>query len=387
MLKHVLVFVGFLSTPLVWGAETNAPSLSFGNGVEFKDPGKNYQLNLRFRLQNLASFASATSPTQDSQYSALIRRARMRLSGWAVSPDLLFTLQLSFSRNDMDWDTTSYPNIIRDAVVTWRVSPQWNISFGQSKLPGNRQRVVSSGEMQFADRSIVNRAFNIDRDTALQSQWLWRLGEVSGNLRAALSTGEGRSFINRDSGLAYTLRTELLPLGDFKEGGDYFESDLAYETSPKISIGAGISHNDRTRRSAGQLGVQLSQARTMQATFADFLLKYRGASVYLEYMRRDCEDPIVNATDDEVVLAGQGWLAQVGYFLTPKWEIAARYASVQPFNSVRAFEPMITQYTLGVTRFINGHRVKVQTDITWNEERLASRTQNWLGRFQIELGI
>jgi hypothetical protein len=35
---------------------------------------------------------------------------------------------------------------------------------GQTKLPGNNQRVVSSGSLEFTDRTINNSRFNIDRD-------------------------------------------------------------------------------------------------------------------------------------------------------------------------------------------------------------------------------
>jgi hypothetical protein len=39
--------------------------------------------------------------------------------------------------------------------------------FGQTKLPGNNQRVVSSGSLEFTDRTINNSRFNIDRDFGL----------------------------------------------------------------------------------------------------------------------------------------------------------------------------------------------------------------------------
>jgi hypothetical protein len=42
----------------------------------------------------------------------------------------------------------------------------WTIGFGQTKLPGNNQRVVSSGS-EFTDRTINNSRFNIDRDFGL----------------------------------------------------------------------------------------------------------------------------------------------------------------------------------------------------------------------------
>ncbi len=38
-------------------------------------------------------------------------------------------------------------NIIRDAAVTWRASPNLQLVAGQTKLPGNRQRTVSSGDL------------------------------------------------------------------------------------------------------------------------------------------------------------------------------------------------------------------------------------------------
>jgi hypothetical protein len=40
-------------------------------------------------------------------------------------------------------------------------------NFGQTKLPGNNQRVVSSGSLEFTDRTINNSRFNIDRDFGL----------------------------------------------------------------------------------------------------------------------------------------------------------------------------------------------------------------------------
>ena len=43
-----------------------------------------------------------------------------------------------------------------------------SIKLGQGKLPGNRERVISSGNLQFVDRSRLNSRFNIDRDFGAQ---------------------------------------------------------------------------------------------------------------------------------------------------------------------------------------------------------------------------
>ena len=57
-----------------------------------------------------------------------------------------------------------------DAVVKYAFSKNQQIWFGQTKLPGNRERVISSMALQFVDRSNVNSKFNIDRDFGVQLQ-------------------------------------------------------------------------------------------------------------------------------------------------------------------------------------------------------------------------
>jgi hypothetical protein len=50
----------------------------------------------------------------------------------------------------------------------WSFYRNWELWAGQTKLPGNIERVVSSGNMQFIDRSLLNARFNIDRDMGIQ---------------------------------------------------------------------------------------------------------------------------------------------------------------------------------------------------------------------------
>jgi hypothetical protein len=101
----------------------------------------------------------------DSEFRA--RRVRLRLDGFVFDPKWTYALQLSFTRADQDWDVSNVPNILRDSMIFYRPNKHWTIGFGQCKLPGNRQRVISSGEQQFTDRSLVNSTFNIDRDFGL----------------------------------------------------------------------------------------------------------------------------------------------------------------------------------------------------------------------------
>jgi hypothetical protein len=63
---------------------------------------------------------------------------RLRLDGY-VRTQILYAIQLSFAPGDVgEFREGENINIIRDAVVFYRPNKHWNISFGQTKLPGNR---------------------------------------------------------------------------------------------------------------------------------------------------------------------------------------------------------------------------------------------------------
>ncbi len=368
--------------------------LTFQNGIVFRHPENAFEVNLRFRIQNLLQYNTVDiDDFRAESLNAQVRRLRLRTGGWVFSPQFRYNLQLSFSRSDMDWDNTAFPHIVRDAVVIWEPFKGWQLAFGQSKLPGNRQRVVSSGEMQFIDRSIVNRTFNIDRDFGFQTRYGGLLGPVGFSVLGALSAGEGRNSPSSDSGLSYTLRGEILPLGEFTANGDYFEGDLSHEPDLRISLGGGVNFNSRARRTGGTIGVAMtSGSRDMTTTFADLMAKWRGVSLYLEYMGRTSPDPLVTtASGSDAIYVGHGFNAQTGYHFLENWEVVTRYSGTWADTAIQAVKDTIHQGTLGVNYYIRGHRMKVQTDVSY---QLATRLlptvrnePNWIGRFQVELGI
>jgi phosphate-selective porin OprO and OprP len=44
----------------------------------------------------------------------------------------------------------------------------------------------------------------------------------------------------------------VLPFGEFKRSGEFFEGDLEREPTPKLALGLGGHYNDRTTRTGGQ---------------------------------------------------------------------------------------------------------------------------------------
>ena len=138
------------------------PTTENFKGIQYTGDDSTFYINFRFRMQNRLIYTSNSSTDfRIRDIEARIRRLRLRMDGYLYSPKLSYTIQLGFTRGDQDYDATDLANIVRDAAVFYTFNNRLYISFGQSKLPGNRQRVNSSGELQFAERSLLNARFNI----------------------------------------------------------------------------------------------------------------------------------------------------------------------------------------------------------------------------------
>jgi phosphate-selective porin OprO/OprP len=371
------------------------PYYSYGKGLGFTSPDSLYKLNIRFRIQNRASFIHDDDGSD--KIEAQIRRLRLRFDGYVGNPKFTYLFQLSFAPGDLGGSIKEGENlnVIRDAVVFYQPSKHWNIGFGQTKLPGNRQRFNSSGALQLTDRSINNATFNIDRDFGVQVHYLYpQQDRFSYRIKTAISTGEGRNVTdNADMHLAYTGKVEVLPLGVFKSSGEYFEGDVLREEKPKIMISAGYHFNHKTRNSQGQLGEALFSQRDLRAVFIDGIVKYQGWAFMTAYMSRDAHHPITinpeNTTEIEYIPIGKGMDYQASYLFKNHYELIGRYSWQQMNQPIQELTPDLKQITLGVTRYIWEHAFKLQFETTYTLKDFyqSSSKENWYVRFQIEMGI
>ena len=212
-----------------------------------------FLLNLRFRMQNRFGFNTVSREGfRVDQVDFRVRRLRLRLDGYVLSPKIQYYIQLGFSKSDLDLESGGYAQPIRDAIVYYFLNPNLYVGFGQSKLPGNRERVISSGNLQFADRSIANGFFTLDRDFGFFGYYTYQTkGRSQIQLKGAINTGEGRNPSVGDNGLSYTGRIEYLPFGNFKNNGDYSEGDLEFEENPKLTLGVSYNLNKNAHRTRG----------------------------------------------------------------------------------------------------------------------------------------
>lgn len=323
-----------------------------------------------------------------------VRRMRLRLDGYVLNPKIQYYIQLGFSKSDLDLDGGTFAQPIRDAIIYYHFTPNFYMGFGQSKLPGNRERVVSSGNLQFVDRSLANGIFTLDRDFGFFAYYtLPTKGKAQYQIKGAINTGEGRNPSPGDQGLSYTGRLEFLPFGKFSNSGDYSEGDLEFEPKPKLSIGLTFNANQNAGRARGQLGPDLYQKRDQRVFIADAMFKYNGWGVMAEYFNRTSPNPLTqNALGaTRAVWIGRGHNVQISRMISRKSELAFRFAEVIPSEEIQVFESQGDEAALGYSRYLNGHRIKIQGNFGYgwsnNELLLRNPSNFWFGVFQVEFGI
>lgn len=379
-LKFTLVAIALIALTSLNSQEIS--DTSFGKGlINFvaKDSSFSVKFAPRFQVRSVSSWDHDGNQYGSPEHNFIVRRARLKFDGFAYSPKLVYKIELGLSNRDISGANQfnrNTPRYILDAVLKWKFADNWELWAGQTKLPGNVERVVSSGNLQLIDRSLLNSRFNIDRDLGIQLRHKSNLG---GNFlmreKLSVSQGEGRNVTEgNEGGLQYTARLEFLPFGTFKSKGDYSQSDLKREQKPKLMVGFTYNFNEDAVRERGFAGDYMIRTDgtiygTDQTTiFADAMFKYKGFSFMGEYAKRTADDEIATEADGvtptgDVVLTGNALNLQAGYLCKNNYEIAARYTQTN-YESITNRLPE-RQYTLGFNKFVVGHKLKVQSDISY----------------------
>lgn len=355
---------------------------SFGKGlINFvaKDSSFSVKFAPRFQVRSMSSWDHNGNQYGSPDHNFIVRRARLKFDGFAYSPKLKYKLELGLSNRDIsganDFNRNT-PRYILDAVIMWNFSGNWELWAGQTKLPGNVERVVSSANLQLVDRSLLNSRFNIDRDLGVQLRHKTNLGgDFLMREKFAVSQGEGRNVTEgNEGGLQYTARLEFLPFGKFKSKGDYVQSDLKREAKPKLMLGFTYNYNQDAVRERGFAGDYMIRTdgtiyETDQTTiFADAMFKYNGFSFMGEYAKRTADNEIATELDGltptgDIVLTGNAVNLQAAYLFKSNYEIVGRFTTLE-YEDITTALPT-RQYTLGFNKFVVGHKLKVQSDISY----------------------
>lgn len=376
ILKKLSISLLIICVAISVQAQTSASDI-FGQGLTFGEKDSSFFTKFSARLQSRYDgiYIENSSPSHADRF--FFRRARLKLDGFAFSPRLTYKIEYDVINSQM-----------LDAVVKWNFAGNYSLWFGQAKLPGNRERIVSSQKLQFVDRSLLNSRFNIDRDQGIQIRHHFNLGGWHIRESFSVSKGEGRIYKGENFGNDYTAKLELLPFGEFSGKGDYFSSDLKREPVPKLALAIIYGYNNNAIKSRGQLGSVLSQTRDLETVFVDMMYKHNGVSILAEYANKKVANgtPVILDTSGNLIesfYTGTAVNAQLGYLFRNNWEVSGRFTQVNPQQVTLNND--LTQYTVGVSKYIVGHNLKVQSDFSLLQE--DSKTDRLQFRLQLELAF
>lgn len=384
-------------------AQTVKAKMGKGIGFTAADSSFSMQFNTRFQTQYVG-VQQIDSKEYTDQFT--IRRFRLKFKGFMYKPEIQYKIELALSNRDQgDFfaEQRGAASIVLDAVLKWKFHKNWQLWAGQTKLPGNRERVISSGALQLVDRSRLNSRFNIDRDKGLWLHHEHKAGKVVIREIISVTSGEGRNIsADNESGYDYTFRAEILPFGKFTNKGDYFGADLARESSPKLSLAATYDHNLGTNRQRGQLGYFLfdengdPQRSDLSTVFVDAMFKYQGYSVMYEYANKKVANGLTNGlgTDGSrrYFYTGQAHSVQTGYVFKNNTSIDARFTDVKPSIVIdpetaasKYHDDPEKRYEIGFSKYLVGHTLKFQASVVYRDR--MTKEDQMIYFAQLEIGI
>ncbi len=356
-------------------AQSNADvAAKVGKGIQLKTEDDLFYLKLTTRIQTRWEFHNTLNSNSDNDFEnkAFVKRARLKFDGYFLNEDLVYKIEYDLAGG-----------YVRDALVKYKMN-NLQLWFGQGKLPSNRERLVSSANLQMADRSVFNDYYTLDRDAGLQLHHKFKIGKAIIQDSWAITSGNGIKNNDFAPGVSLTGKLEVLPLGAFKSKGHYKSADLSREETPKVAFAVYANHNKDAYKDRGQIGSVIGGEADLLNVGGDFLLKYKGYSLLLEGGSRSVTDDnefvYENGSIVDAYYTGYGANVQTGYVFKNNWELSGRYSFTKPNET--DYHPEITDYTFAVSKYIIGNNFKIQGDVTLRD-KLGSQDQI-ITRLQME---
>jgi phosphate-selective porin len=373
-------------------AQESEPSIRLGHGdrgFEIGTSDGNYLIQVQLRLQFRYAFPRDTDPitfddlSDGDQHIFKVNRSRIKIGGNALTPWLKYYMEYELGGN-----------ALLDMRFMLEKSSAWRLKIGQWKAQYSRERIISSGSQQMLERSIINRAFTIDRQQGVSLYGhLKGSGAVDFNYWASVFTGMGRGAReNDDEHLMYMARVQW---NFFGRSVPFSGSDWEYNEQPAgILAFAAVTNRSPYTRFSTSGGGQLEgfedgapgQYRVNQ-WLQESAFKYRGFAWQQAFHWKQVEDK-ANLTTRTLI----GTYFQAGYFfhhLLPAFprslELAGRVAFYNPDRDLA--DDLLREYSLAANWFFNGHLNKLTADVTFFQFDFPGFTDQDQWRFRVQWDV
>jgi len=390
LLKKIFILIAlvFFSDHIFGQEKNNDFYVTKGKGFEFHFFDDAYELQIDFRGQFRATYLHDEFPffgedfTEEST-NFKINRARIKIGGHVYKSYYKFYLE---------------QDIVGGNLLDFRVMIEkysfLKLKVGQWKARYSRERMISSGNQQDVDRSIINSVFTIDRQQGVSLYGnLNNEGPANFNYWASVFSGTGRGGTSNDKNtLMYLLRLQWNPNGEIlKFSGSDVENHQKLISSVAI---AGVTNTSRYTQFSIAGGGQLpgfdegvdGQYKVDQFLF-ETAFKYRGLSWQQELHYKNIDDRV---NLEQTTLIGNYF--QIGYFFYnafskfPKpLEIFARQAYYNPNTDISGNNNY--EYTVGCNWFFKGHKNKLTFDYSYLQTNSLEAVYSKGNRFRLQWDI
>ena len=302
-------------------------------------------------------------------------RTKLTLRGHVISPDLTYLVRGSFFRNAGNFG-------LEDAWLRYHLDDQWNVRFGQFKLPFNREELVSSAKQLAVERSLINESLNLGRSQGVE------LAYANATNRASLAFSDGgddqvggfglvgtspqnTTALTEDTEFTFTGRVEHLAAGSWAQFDD-FTSPVNDEYGLLLGIGGHYQQNEYN----GAFSFGRNEERWLAWT-ADVSVEWGGANAFAAFTYHYIDD---GGNVGQVTV--YGLVVQAGAYFTPKFEFFTRF-EYGLFDVDTANFANLYLATFGGNYYFDGHDLKLTADIgfgisqvdsPWNSDIAGWRT-------------
>ena len=330
-------------TPVAGKEEVKTVGYSKGFFIQTQD-GK-YRLNINGYSQFQLSYDRVKG---ENTFGFQVRNIRLTFSGNLATKKLTYKLQMDLAKFKDE--------LLLDAWTQYRFNNNVEIRVGQQDIPWQRQSIISSSNLEFADRSIATTEFlntqAQDTDKDGKPDKLVKNGRDIGvvvqgtpfkkklEYNVGFFNGSGTNSTNFNNSLLYTGRA----VWNIRGEAGYEEGDFA--NTQKVAAYFGASGNYNTR--------DLSNDKVTQVG-SEAGLKYKGLALQGEFYYRHLKPGDVSlATTNDT-----GYYAQAGYFVIPKHlETVVRASQV----FLEGLQNDKAEFEAGLNYYVLGQHIKVQGD-------------------------
>ncbi|MBO6523266.1 MAG: hypothetical protein JJ971_05525 [Balneolaceae bacterium] len=357
----------------VTAQEMQAPviSLSPERGFWIESQDGFMGLKLGFRLQQQLIIETPYSEDESIQTNFFIRRGRLLFKGYVFDKKLNYFIQLGVDRGQIT---------LLNAEYRWKPNSTTQVSFGQLFPTTGRQFQTSSKNLQLADRSDVTRFFFTDWDLGISARKSFLVNDhLAFKVGISITHGEGKNMATAPGGWAYASRFEVLPFGLFNANGDYSESDLYHEPTPKLSIGAAYYFNQDAYTKYGNTEWK-GLNDNINEYYLDAIFKYNGFSFLGEFIHRTVENELLVTPFNTLLfsekVSGKGLYIQGGKFISENLEPVFRISFLNPDDRAQTSRNKFIEqqkFVLGLNYFMLLHNLKFQYQLGYIQQKFMDQ--------------